>query len=175
MNPAAREALIAEFKDPEARRDYADSFLDSAIALQIKALRLQRKWSQKELAERAGMKQSRISAMERADYSRWSLSTLRRLAYAFDLALEVHFESFGTFLDNTLSLTQERQERCSFSDDPVFMEDSTLQPLSTTTSRVFTAPTVDFSDWLEAHGRRVAAVPAPAGPPSLSPRAYQHG
>lgn len=120
---AVRAALKQEFRDPEARRDYAEEFLNSYIALQIKTLRLQRGWSQKELAERAGMKQSRISAMEQADYSGWSVGTLRRLAEAFDLALVVRFESYGTFLEDATSVSRPALERPSFPDDPAFKEE----------------------------------------------------
>jgi len=116
----AKESLRGEFQDPEARHDYADIFLNSSIALQIKALRLQRGWSQEMLAERAGMKQSRISAMEQATYKGWSLTTLRRLAKAFDLALVVRFESFGTFLNDATSVSRTALERPSFCDDPAF-------------------------------------------------------
>jgi transcriptional regulator with XRE-family HTH domain len=116
----AKETLRSEFHDPEARHDYADIFLSSSIALQIKALRLQRGWSQETLAEKAGMKQSRISAMEQASYTGWSLSTLRRLAKAFDLALEVRFESFGTLLNDATSVSRNALERPSFSDDIAF-------------------------------------------------------
>lgn len=128
----AKEALRDEFEDMEARHDYADIFLNSSIALQIKALRLQRGWSQEILAERAGMKQSRISAMEQAAYSGWSLSTLRRLAKAFDLALEVRFESFGTLLNDATSVSRNALERPSFGDDPAFRpEEMTLGPRRT--------------------------------------------
>jgi transcriptional regulator with XRE-family HTH domain len=116
----AKEALRSEFHDPEARHDYADIFLNSSIALQIKALRLQRGWSQETLAEKAGMKQSRISAMEQATYTGWSLRTLRRLAKAFDLALVVRFESFGTLLNEATSVSRNALERPSFSNDTEF-------------------------------------------------------
>jgi len=116
----AKEALVKEFADPEARNDYAEFLGDSWIALQIKALRLQRNMSQKDLAQKAGMKQSRISAMEQATYSQWSVSTLRRLARAFDLALVVSFESFGTLLEQAASANREALQRTSFSDDPSF-------------------------------------------------------
>jgi transcriptional regulator with XRE-family HTH domain len=121
---SVRASLIREFRDPEARRDYAEEFLNSCIALQIKTLRLQRGWSQKDLAERAGMKQSRISAMEQADYSGWSVTTLRRIAEAFDLALVVRFESYGTFLKDVTSASREALERPSFPDDPEFQEEA---------------------------------------------------
>lgn len=117
----SRAALREEFGDPVARHDYAEIFGDSSIALQIKVLRLQRGLSQNELAELAAMKQSRISAMEQASYSGWSIRTLRRLAKAFDLALVVKFESFGSFLDEvTATDRREALERPSFSDDPEF-------------------------------------------------------
>ena len=119
-----REVLRQEFKDKEARHDYADEFLNSYIALQIKTLRLQRGWSQKELGKRAGMKQSRISAMEQADYESWSVQSLKRLAQAFDIALAVHFESFGEFLGQMTSLSRAALERPSFEDDPVFRADA---------------------------------------------------
>jgi transcriptional regulator with XRE-family HTH domain len=128
----AKESLRGELQDPEARHDYADIFLNSAIALQIKALRLQRGWSQEMLAERAGMKQSRISAMEQATYTGWSLTTLRRLAKAFDLALVVRFESFGTFLNGATSVSRNALERPSFCDDPAFKsEEAEMTPRKT--------------------------------------------
>ena len=115
-----REMLREEFRDPEARHDYADLFLDSSIALQIKALRQQRGWTQEELAQRAGLKQSQISAMEQVTFSSWRLKTLRELATAFDLTLAVRFESFGWLLNDALSTRREAPERPSFEEDPAF-------------------------------------------------------
>lgn len=117
-----RQSLADELKDQEARRDYADEFLNSYIALQIKTLRQQRGWSQEELARRAGMKQSRISAMEQADYSSWNIRTLQRLAAAFDLAFTAGFESFGRMLEDMTSISRGRLERPSFDEDPAFRE-----------------------------------------------------
>jgi len=115
----ARETLREEFKDPEARHDYAQIFGDSSIALQIKALRLQRGLTQGDLASLTEMKQSRISAMEQASYSGWSIRTLRRLARAFDVVLVVRFEGFGRFLDDvTVDKRRESLERPSFDHDP---------------------------------------------------------
>jgi len=119
---AARDTLREEFKDPIARHDYAQIFGDSSIALQIKSLRLQRGLSQEELAALAEMKQSRISAMEQASYSSWSIRTLRRIAKAFDVALVVRFESFGRLLDYVTAPDKRKAlERPSFPDDPAFV------------------------------------------------------
>lgn len=121
MDGDIKESLRRELTDdPDARTDHAEMLLDSTVALQIKTLRQQRGWTQRQLADRAGMKQSRISAMERTDYSSWSLSTLRRLAGAFDLRLRVTFEGFGSLLDDYTRLGREDLERPSFCDDPAF-------------------------------------------------------
>ncbi|MFZ0929249.1 MAG: XRE family transcriptional regulator, partial [Syntrophobacteraceae bacterium] len=87
--------LRQPFHDKDYRHGYVDEFLNASIASQIKVLREQRGWSQKELAEQTGMAQPRISTLENVNYSRWSIETLRRLAEAFDLALSVSFVSFG--------------------------------------------------------------------------------
>lgn len=115
-----RALLAEELRDREARHLYAEEFANSALALQIKTLRLQRNWTQQELAERAGLKQSQVSAMEQVDHDAWTLKTLRKLARAFDLALDVRFESFGWLLDDALSTSRETLERQSFEEDPPF-------------------------------------------------------
>jgi transcriptional regulator with XRE-family HTH domain len=118
--------LISELTDKEAREQYAADLLDSYIALQIKTLRQQRGWSQEDLAALAGKHQSQISAMEQIDFRSWKISTLQRLANAFDLALVVRFESFGTFLREILPVERGALERLSFADDPEFKSSGTL-------------------------------------------------
>jgi transcriptional regulator with XRE-family HTH domain len=115
-----KDLLAEEFKDKEARRQYAVDFLNSHIALQIKTLRQQRGWSQVQLAKLARKHQSQISAMESVDFSAWKISTLQKLAEAFDLALTVNFESFGGFLDYLTAIDREALERPSFKEDPAF-------------------------------------------------------
>lgn len=115
-----REKIAQELLDKDDRTDYAVEFGDSSIALQIKALRLKNGWTQAELGERAGMKQSRISEMEDVDYSSWSVSTLRRLAEAFDLPLVVRFEGWGAFLDDVVSFSRANLERPPIEEDPAF-------------------------------------------------------
>lgn len=112
--------LKKAFKDKDYRHGYADEFLNSSIATQIKVLREQRGWSQKELANRAQMKQPRISVMENVNYSSWSINILRKLAEAFDLTLFVSFESFGKRLTDIERFNRENLERFSFENDPVF-------------------------------------------------------
>ncbi len=123
-----RVRLLKEFHDKEARTEYADQFLDASIALQITTLRQERQLTQQELGDLAGMKQSRISTMEKIDYSSWSVRTLRRLARALDLPLVIRFESWGNFLDGVTKLGRKDLDRPSFEDDPAFHE---APPLAT--------------------------------------------
>ncbi len=112
--------LLKEFHDKESRTEYADEFLDAAIALQIATLRQERDLTQQELGDLAGMKQSRISTMEKIDYSRWSGRTLRRLAEGFDLPVVFRFEGWGNFLDGVTKLGRRDLDRPPFEKDPVF-------------------------------------------------------
>src|SRR5258708_26848268 len=76
----------------------------------------------------AGKHQSQISAMEQIDFGSWKISTLRRLATAFDLALVVRLESFGRFLPEILPAERAAPERLSYADDPEFMDTAPPPP-----------------------------------------------
>ncbi len=116
-----REDAMRDFYDSDFRHEYTDQFLQIRIASQIKALREQRGWTQQSLAERAEMKQSRVSAMENVNYSSWNVRTLRRLARAFDVALNVEFKSFGARLVEDMEPFSRRSlEVVPFEEDPIF-------------------------------------------------------
>jgi len=123
MNELNNELIsnfIEEFQDEETRHIYTEEFLNGKIATQIKALREQRGWTQSELAEKAGMKQERISALEDVNYSAWTLNVLRRLAKAFDLRIDLNFADFGSFLSEFTNFNRKSLERKSFKDDLAF-------------------------------------------------------
>lgn len=114
------DKLRSEFQDEEYRHAYAEECLNTMVATQIKALREQRKMTQSALAEKSEMRQPRLSVMEDANYSSWSISTLKRLARAFDVALSVKFENFSDVILDFEELSRENLERYSFKDDPMF-------------------------------------------------------
>ena len=114
------DKLRPEFQDEEYRHAYADECLNTMIATQIRVLREQQDLTQKSLADKAGMMQPRLSVLEDANYSNWSINTLKRLARAFDLTLKVSFESFTSMILDFESLGRETLQRTSFKDDPVF-------------------------------------------------------
>ncbi len=112
--------LRRKFQDEDYRHSYAEECLNTMIASQIKVLRDQREMTQGELAEKTGMRQPRLSVLEDASYSSWSINTLKRLARAFDVALSVRFESFSDVILDFESLSREFLERPAFKDDPLF-------------------------------------------------------
>jgi len=120
-----------KFEDREYRASYAESFLDTSIATQIRVLREQRELTQAELAELAGMKQSRISALEDANYSRWSIATLKRLARAFDVPLNVGFGTFGGLLADIDGFNRRSLERPAFAADPALLGDGATMATAT--------------------------------------------
>jgi transcriptional regulator with XRE-family HTH domain len=109
-------------EDEEYRYAYAEDFLNTYIATQIKVLRDERGMKQGELAEAIGTKQSGISRLENVNYSNWKTETLRKVARAFGLRLRISFETFGSLLSEDADFSRESLKRPKFEDDPVFAE-----------------------------------------------------
>lgn len=136
MKLRQKENLIELLPEPEYRQAFFDSRLNTSIAAQIRANREARGLSQEEFGalvpggKPGGMKQSRISAMENVDYERWSISSLRRLAAAFDLVLSVRFESFGKSMLQLESFEQDLVQP-SFERDPAFRREVPTAPDAT--------------------------------------------
>lgn len=114
-----QERLREEFTDKEYAHAYMEESLNHYIATQIKVLREQRGLTQAQLAELAGMKQTRISVLENVEYESWSIKTLKQLAQAFDLVLFVSFETFSSSIDRLESFSRESLERISRETDLV--------------------------------------------------------
>jgi len=80
-----------------ASKEYAEGLVaadsKNTIAFQLRVMQEDRGWTQQELAERADMGQSQISAYLNG-YDSYNVATLRRLAAAFDVSLVIAFEAF---------------------------------------------------------------------------------
>jgi transcriptional regulator with XRE-family HTH domain len=107
------KTLTTEFDDKEYAHAYMEEFSNMAIAAQIKVLREQRGWTQKQLAEASGMKQERICALEDVDYDAWTIKVLRRLAKSFDLTVKVSFEKFSSGILDVSKMSAETLKRTS--------------------------------------------------------------
>jgi transcriptional regulator with XRE-family HTH domain len=124
-----RHSLREEFQNKDYRLSYADESLSTYIATQIKVLREQRNWTQQELANFSGMAQPRIALLEDINYSSWSISTLKRLAQAFDLRLSVKFETFSSLIPEIETFSRDSLKRASFDEDTWFHTQQ-IQPSS---------------------------------------------
>lgn len=119
-----REKLIARIKDKEHRDAFVSARIQVGIPLQIRALREQKGWSQQELADQAGVKQSWIATIENPNYSGFSLKTLLKLASAFEIGLIVEFVPISNLVDRELRLSPESLTPVSFKEDPYFKKDA---------------------------------------------------
>jgi transcriptional regulator with XRE-family HTH domain len=104
-------------RDKEYRDSFVAAHLSNTVAAQISMLREANGWTQTELAKRAGMKQSRISALEDPNYENIELGTLRRLASAYDVALTVRFVPFSELVEWTTELSPDRLSVSPFGRD----------------------------------------------------------
>ena len=114
-------SIRAELWEKMRKKPYRDNFvaahLSANIAAQIQAIREARGWKKKELAEKTGMAPARISVMENPSYEKYALSTLRRLASTFDVALIVRFAPFSELVDWVAHLSPERMAVSNFEAD----------------------------------------------------------
>ena len=117
---SVRKQLVEKLQDKEYRDAFVSEGVFSRLPLKIHALREQRRWSQKQLGEKAGVAQAWVSKLEDPNYGKLTLSTLLRLASAFDVGLEVDFVPFSKVLDDALNLSQEPFKVASFEEDRGF-------------------------------------------------------
>lgn len=104
------EKTFRRMKNPKARQAYIEAEVASGLAHQIRALRTQRGWTQKDLADKLGTTQAAISRLEDPSYGRPSIKTLLDVGAAFDVALQVRFVSFVRLLQETRSVSREQLE-----------------------------------------------------------------
>ena len=144
MRNEIREQIVNKLSDKEYRDIFVSEQINTGRAFQIRGLREQRGWSQSELGQRAGMAQSRISVMEDANYSRFSLNTLKRLASAFDVALTVRFDPYRKLVENFIGLDSSALEMPSFTEDVFHNETLPSETLAALNAMPITA--IYFSD-----------------------------
>jgi len=112
-------SLWEKFENKEYRDGFVSSHLANNIAAQIYSTRELRGWTQQELAEKAAMAQERISVMENSSYDKFSLTTLKRLASALDVALVVRFVPFSELTEYATSMGPERLAIREFKNDSI--------------------------------------------------------
>jgi transcriptional regulator with XRE-family HTH domain len=107
----------------KVRRDaYVAAHISNTVASQILMLREAKGWTQTQLAEKSGMRQSRISTLEDPNYENFEAATLRRLASAFDVALTIRFIPFSELTGWTATLSSDKLTPPDFAHDSLTTE-----------------------------------------------------
>lgn len=136
-----RRQVITSLEDKEYRDFYVGEHIDQGLAFQVRATRDERGWTQAELASRIGSGQSAISKLEDSDYGRQSLTTLKKLASAFDVALIVRFVPFSDLVNYTSNLTPDHLAPVDFARDAMLFVSEFPGTADTTSSPVASAST----------------------------------
>ena len=112
------ERTFLRMRNNAAARDaYVQAEVVTALTHQIRSIRMQRGWSQKDLAQRLGTPQAAVSRLEDPSYGRFSVKTLFDLSRVFDTGLQVSFVSFVTMLADTFKPSFKTREVPSFEEE----------------------------------------------------------
>ncbi len=109
--------LLNSLDNKEYREALAIEHVNTTLAIQIRKMRENKQWNQSDLAECLGKHQETISQWENPDYGRYSLTTLKKLAAAFDVALLVKFIPFSELVRDMVNLSDTRLSPHSFAEE----------------------------------------------------------
>lgn len=112
------QQIASSLSDKEYRDLFTIEEINTGLPFQIRAMRQVRGWSQKDLADRVGMTQEGVSRLENPDYGKPTLTTLKRLASAFDVGLAVRFVPFSHLVDWAVSFGPEDLAVPDYEHDP---------------------------------------------------------
>jgi transcriptional regulator with XRE-family HTH domain len=106
-------------RNKDYRHEFVSAQLQTGIAAQLLTMRLAREWTQKQIAEKSDMAAARISVMENPSYDKFTLTTLKRLARAFDVGLMVRFVPFSEIVAWVSDQSPESLDAASFDEDRI--------------------------------------------------------
>ena len=142
------ERLWELFKDKDYRRGFAASHVGGFLAAQIYSMRARVGWSQKLLASKIGARQPQISVWE-TSCENVNLSTLHKIAEAFDVALLVKFVPFSEVARESILAVPDRAV-------PSFEEDSPrAMPTHSTFVSISTNSAPRIPQWTGSSSRRL--------------------
>lgn len=130
MDSRQREQFVRSLANREYRHAFVAEHIATSLAFQIRALRESRGWTQEGLAQLTGKAQGAISQLEVPNYGRYSLSTLKRLAAAFDVALTVRFTPFSELVDWIANLSPRQLAPKSFDADTLPQTATTMDNIT---------------------------------------------
>lgn len=156
-------------------KEYFDAIVSAEIAttlpFQLKAMRKQRGWTQKDVALRTGQNQKTISDFENPNYARFTLTSLKKLASAFDVALIVRFAPVSELVDWAATLSPEnmavpertkdarlKRQRDGVSEDSTYAQKQPVSEVAITSSNLLTFATATSERVWTATTRNHAAT-----------------
>jgi transcriptional regulator with XRE-family HTH domain len=99
MFSSSKRSLIQRIRrNKETRVRLVENNLSEGIAFQISATRDARGWTQQELADAAGIANN-LPRLESPEYGKQTLTSLKKIASALDVALVVRFVPFSQYVD----------------------------------------------------------------------------
>ena len=123
--------LFQKLKASRKRRElFVAGQIKTGIPFQIRALRDKKGWTQGELGAQLGMTQTNISRLESPGYGRLNITTLQRMAAAFDVGLIVRFVPFSELIGWVDKLSPEAVAPKSFDEEIEMMENQSTADVS---------------------------------------------
>lgn len=161
---SAKSQIVKALQDKEYRQLYVDENISTVIAVQLREMRESKGWTQSELGQHAsGIRQERISQLEDPDYGRPTLTTLKRLAAAFDVALIVRFAPFSELVNWSVNLTPAHLNPQDFAHDRLLTSHESNIIVFGGASIVFSGALTLPPEYAATSGRTVAAPVADGG------------
>lgn len=111
------EKSFLALKSNKAREAYVEAELVNGLAHQIRIIRQQRGWTQKQLALKLGTTQTTVSRLEDPSYGRYTIRTLLSLGKVLDVALFVRYMPFSKFMPATWNTRPENFEAIGYEDE----------------------------------------------------------
>jgi transcriptional regulator with XRE-family HTH domain len=123
--------LLQKLKASRKRRElFVAGQIKTGIPFQIRALRDKKGWTQGELGAQLGMTQTNISRLESPGYGRLNITTLQRIAAAFDVGLIVRFVPFSELVGWVDKLSPDAVAPKSFDEEIEMLEGQSTSNLS---------------------------------------------
>jgi transcriptional regulator with XRE-family HTH domain len=164
------KTLLQKLRKKPYRDAYVVEHVRQGIAHQIRALRAQRGWKQGKLGQMLRKPQSVVSRLEDPSYGKVTIQTLLELASVFDVALQVRFISYSSFLQQTRDLAISSMKVAGFNKDVGMLTHSAIfrSPLTggQPEERIY-VPDVNAQN-------SVSMRFLPASPPGTSGAVYDH-
>jgi transcriptional regulator with XRE-family HTH domain len=116
----ARQGIAAKFNDKAYRDAFVAEQIFSRLPMKIRCIREEQELTQKQLGDRAGMAQTWISKLEDPNYGKLTISTLLKIASAFDVGLQIDFVPFSRILGDSLRISADSFVVANFEHDAGF-------------------------------------------------------